>query len=223
VAPVLGITRILAFGDSLTAGTTSPPLTLLPTLTPGLPESYPYKLQELLTARYTTQTIEVMNEGRGARNATADRDRLDTALRAAQPELLLLMEGANDLNNPTLDRLSEDALDAAIQRIVDAMEDMVRDSVKRGVQVMLATLPPQRPDGRRAGGVPYLSRYNEGLKSMAVKKGARIVDLHAEFPVSLLGEDGLHPTEAGYQKIAEIFHDAIAAHYEVVPAARLQP
>jgi lysophospholipase L1-like esterase len=58
---------------------------------------------------------------------------------------------------------------------------------------------------------------------MAVKKGARIVDLHAEFPVSLLGEDGLHPTEAGYQKIAEIFHDAIAAHYEVVPAARLQP
>jgi lysophospholipase L1-like esterase len=33
-------------------------------------------------------------------------------------------------------------------------------------------------------------------------------------PLSLIGEDGLHPTEQGYQKLAEIFFDAIKAKYE---------
>jgi len=60
--PVLNITRILAFGDSMTAGTTSAPLPL-PGLTAGLPRSYPFKLQTLVTMRYNGQTIEVANAG----------------------------------------------------------------------------------------------------------------------------------------------------------------
>ena len=67
--PVLSITRILAFGDSLTAGTTSPPL-LVRSTGPGLPESYPFKLQALLAMRYTGQTIELFNEGQPGQRAT---------------------------------------------------------------------------------------------------------------------------------------------------------
>jgi hypothetical protein len=60
--PQLSVTRIVAFGDSLTAGTTSPdPMTLALVK----PDSYPYQLQDLLAARYTDQTIEVINEGCG--------------------------------------------------------------------------------------------------------------------------------------------------------------
>ena len=51
--PVLSSVRFVAFGDSITEGTTSPdPTTLLLSLT----ESYPYKLQALLSARYIDQT-----------------------------------------------------------------------------------------------------------------------------------------------------------------------
>ena len=62
-APVLGVTRILAFGDSMTAGTTSP-AAVISALTAGLSQSYPAKLQDLVTARYTGQTVTVLNAGK---------------------------------------------------------------------------------------------------------------------------------------------------------------
>ena len=67
-APVLGITKILTFGDSMTEGVDSPPMALtaaewtLP-LTAGRSQSYPFKLKALIDARYTGQTISVYNGG----------------------------------------------------------------------------------------------------------------------------------------------------------------
>ena len=207
--PTLGITRVLGFGDSMTEGTTSPSLPILGALTPGLPESYPYKLQTLLSARYTAQTITVLNAGHAGERTSDGRDRLGAVLSEARPEVVILMEGANDLN----------ALNGAgltnISPVVNAMEDMVREAVGRGVQVIVATLPPQRPGGFRAHSGPLLAKYNDELKTMASKKGAMLVDLNALFPLSLIGQDGLHPTEGGYQKFAEIFLDAIKGRWEV--------
>ncbi|HET7219299.1 MAG TPA: GDSL-type esterase/lipase family protein, partial [Vicinamibacterales bacterium] len=98
--PTLGITRILSFGDSMTAGTVSTALTFLG-LDAGLAQSYPYKLQTLLTTRYSAQSISVFNAGIAGRRAVQDRNdgRLSGALSEAKPELLILLEGANDLNN----------------------------------------------------------------------------------------------------------------------------
>lgn len=205
--PVLGVTRILAFGDSMTAGTTSAPLSFLG-LTAGQPQSYPFKLQTLVTMRYTGQTIEVANAGIAGRLAQEDRQRLADAIKETNPQLVLLMEGANDLNQGHL------TPNAAITLAVNSLEDMVRDTTTgRGIPVLLATLPPQRlPKGEAAS---FVARYNEALKVMAAKKGATIVDIGAVFPASLIGQDGLHPTEAGYERFAEIFLDAIKAKFEV--------
>ncbi|HEX5475556.1 MAG TPA: GDSL-type esterase/lipase family protein [Vicinamibacterales bacterium] len=214
--PTLKVTRILCFGDSMTYGVTKPAPTFQ-LLDAGLPVSYPYKLQTLETARYTDQTITVMNAGQAGEDAgtggAPGRDRLPGVLGEAAPDVLLLMEGANDLNAIPRDVVSENA---AVQHIVDAMEDMVRASQYRNVPVMLATLPPQRPGGKSS---PYLDQYNRGLRAMAKKKGAMLVDVNAQFPVDLIGNDSLHPTEAGYEKLAEIFQAALAAAYEVPPAA----
>lgn len=204
--PVLGVTRILAFGDSMTAGTTSAPLSFLG-LTAGQPQSYPFKLQTLVTMRYTGQTIEVANAGIAGRLAQEDRQRLADAIKETNPQLVLLMEGANDLNQGHL------TPNAAITLAVNALEDMVRATRARGIPVLLATLPPQRPPKGEAA--LFVGRYNEALKVMADKKGATIVDIGAVFPVSLIGQDGLHPTEAGYERFAEIFLDAIKAKFEV--------
>jgi lysophospholipase L1-like esterase len=205
----LGITRILTFGDSMTAGTTSPPVTFR-ALDAGLAQSYPFKLQTLLTAQYSTQTVSVFNAGIAGRRATQDRSRLSSAIADSSPDLVVLLEGANDLNS-----IVGPAVNAAIDDTVAAMEDMVRDTVARGLPVFLATLPPQRPDGPKAGGVEYLDKYNNDLKTMASTKGAIVIEVNAQLPLSLIGQDGLHPTELGYQTLAEIMFEAIKTRYEI--------
>ena len=95
---------------------------------------------------------------------------------------------------------------------------MVRDTAARNIPIMVATLPPQRPGGPKAGGVDYLGKYNSDLKTMALKKGAMLVDLNAQFPVALIGQDGLHPSELGYQTFADIVFDAIKTQYEIPPS-----
>jgi len=207
--PTLGVTRILGFGDSMTEGTTSPSLPVFGALTAGIPESYPYKLKALMTARYTAQTITVLNGGHAGEYTSQGRDRLGGVLSEARPEVMILMEGANDLNAMNGAGLTD------IGPVVNDMEDMVSDASGRGIQVIVATLPPQRAGGRNAGAGPLLAKYNGELKTMASRKGAMLVDLNALFPVSLIGQDGLHPTEGGYQKFAEIFFDAIKGRWEV--------
>lgn len=202
--PVLGVTRILAFGDSMTEGTVSVPLPAA-LLTAGKPESYPFKLQTLVSARYTSQTVVVLNGGSAGKLATEDWSRFNAALSEAKPELLLLMEGANDLNGVA----------PSVTAAVNAMEDMVREAGRRGIFVMLATIPPQRPGpGSKTTTPDLLSRYNADLRTMAANKKAQLIDVNALLPVALIGQDGLHPTEAGYERLAEIFLDAIKTKYE---------
>src|SRR5918993_5288901 len=78
--PTLSVSRILAFGDSITEGVDSPPILFdvlswnLP-LAAGRPQSYPFKLKGLLDARYTGQAISVFNGGWAGRQAREDRER----------------------------------------------------------------------------------------------------------------------------------------------------
>jgi lysophospholipase L1-like esterase len=209
--PTLGLTRILAFGDSMTEGTTSTPVTnQLFRLDAGLSRSYPFKLQTLATQRYSGQTIQVLNAGHAGNQAVNDGGRFSDVIGDAKPQLVLLLEGANDLNA----LLPGESINARVTATVSALEDMVKDAGFRGIPVMVATLPPQRAGAPKAGAAAFLNRFNDALKSMAAKKGAEVVDVNALLPLSEIGQDGLHPTEAGYQRLAEIWLDAIKAKYE---------
>ena len=218
-APTLTVSRILAFGDSITEGTDSPPLSFdilgwnLP-LAAGRSQSYPFKLKALIDARYTGQTIAVYNGGWAGRQAREDRDgRFGQALSEGKPDLILLLEGANDLNavlGPN------EGINARVTSVVDALEDMVREAKNRGIPVLIATQTPQRPGGPKAWGVELLPRFNDNLRAMASKKDVPLVDL-SQLPLTFIGQDGLHPTEAGYQRIAEIWLDALKSRYEKAP------
>ena len=142
----LRITRILAFGDSMTAGTTSPPFSLR-ALDAGLAQSYPFKLQTLLSSRYSSQTVSVFNAGFAGRKAFEDRSRLARSIADSSPELVILMEGANDLNS-----IVGPAVNAAIDATVAAMEDMVRDTAGTRHPDYgrdAAAAAPRWPEGRR--------------------------------------------------------------------------
>ncbi len=209
--PTLRITKVLAFGDSMTAGTTSP--ALVPSLTVGPSQAYPFKLQDLLSSRYTTQAITVLNAGKpGELVATpAALRRFNDSLSEAKPEVVLLLEGANDLNN------AGEMVNATITASVSSLEEMVKEAVRRNIPVMVATLPPQRPPKGTAA--PFIQKFNDAVKVMAAAKGGILVDVFPKLPDSMIGQDGLHPTESGYQRLAEIFRDAIQAQFETVPPA----
>jgi len=210
--PQLGVTRILAFGDSLTSGTTSPdPMTLAV----SEPDSYPYQLNDLLTARYTDQTIEVVNEGCGGEfvamknsNCAGGVQRLPVVVDQHRPQVVLIMHGANDLRRPSRE----------ISGIVGAIEQMVSDAQRRGAKVMVASLPPQNPEGTRGDAAERLPEFTRKLEEMAADEGAEFVDLYHIMGTwqGYIGMDGLHPTVTGYGKIAEIFRDRIQERFEIV-------
>lgn len=210
VVPQIAATKFMAFGDSLTAGTTSPAPGIL---TIDEPDSYPSKLLPMLSTRYSDQTITMVNEGFPGKKVVDDFPRFQDAMRADAPEVVLLMHGANDLNTEG---------QGAIRDILDALEDMVRDAKGRGARVFVATLPPQNAAGQRGHGAPFLPELNRGIIAMAGDKGAIVVDLFGHLngdPTGIVGEDGLHPTPEGYQKIAEIWRDSIESSLELPPAA----
>jgi lysophospholipase L1-like esterase len=205
--PRLSATAFVAFGDSISDGV----LGFAPRAVgdPGPAVGYAFKLRTLLAGRYTAQTIVMTDEGVPGEGVTAGRMRLPRVLTRDMPQALVLLEGVNDLNGLG---------DFAIRSVVDNLRTMVRETRARGIIVFLATLLPQRPGGRRALAVESIPPTNARIRTMAAEEGAVLVDLYAAFEgqtATLLGNDGLHPNEAGYQRMAEVFFEAIKARLEV--------
>jgi lysophospholipase L1-like esterase len=189
----------------MTAGTTSAPVPGVHALDAGLPQSYVFKLQSILTQRYSAQSVLVFNEGRAGNRAAEDRGRLIDAIRASRPEALLLLEGANDLNMVG----NRDA----IAPTIGALEVLIGEGVSRGIRVFIGTLPPQRSGGKSAA-ARFVGDFNEQIRRMAPDEGATLVDFFRLMSLNEIGEDGLHPTEAGYQHMAEIWLEALKAAFE---------
>jgi lysophospholipase L1-like esterase len=203
-------TKFLAFGDSITAGVVatfnpagSPPY-LLRSLTDT---SYPSVLQQLLRQRYSTQTVTVLNEGKGGERAVDGVGRAFSVFNANRPEVVLIMDGYNDLG------IGE----AGIEPAISAINDMVKDARFRGARVFVATLTPPPVNVNRGISNTTIVRFNDRLKAMARGENAVLVDVYAAFapdPNRYNSDDGRHPNEAGYRLIAETFLAAIRTELE---------
>jgi len=147
-----------------------------------------------------------LNGGKAGEWAVDGVKRLPDVMREAEPNVVFLMEGVNDLNG--LAALGN----GAVSPTIGALESMIKYARARGVRVFLATLPPQRRGGLRAASIDILPRFNDEIRRTAAEEGATLVDVNSAFDPALIGQDGLHPTEAGYSRLAEIFLDAIKAH-----------
>jgi lysophospholipase L1-like esterase len=203
--------KFLAFGDSLTAGVLSESPTLLIT---SSPQSYPSQLQPRLIARYRLQTPVVINEGDpGELASTAGVQRFRGVLIGHRPDVVLLMEGTNDL------LLGQTGANSAI----DALRAMVREAKGQNVRIALATVPPQRAGGarRRDAVVALIPGFNDRIRALASAEAIPLVDVFAgmQGDLSLIGPDDLHMTTRGYDVMAGIYFDAIRANFEVQPAA----
>ncbi len=211
--PSISKTRFLAFGDSVTGGEVTVPvrgsgasfkLVQVPSA------AYPTVLAVQLIARYRAQedNIAVANYGVGGEKAINARDRFFAALNTVRPDVVLLMEGTNDI------ALGEDGAASGAAREISIM---VGEARRRGMPVFLATLPPGRPGGTKSIAPLLLTDYNNRMRSVAASGGATLVDINAALATDVfryMGVDGLHPNELGYAKIAETFFNAIRAQFE---------
>ena len=220
ISQSLRTTEFLAFGDSITVGfiphasTSLPGVAALPPTTLGFDRlfhnppdrrlGYPFKLNELLSARYPGQAIEVVNIGVGGETTNEGRIRLGALLNALSPDVLLLLEGSNDVRffppSTTLANLRE----------------MARGAHDRGIEVLLATIPPIT-NPRDTLEQTRALQINDGIRALAAELGigpsVDVARVTGNAP-GLLSFDGRHPTELGYTAIADAFFTEVVTRFE---------
>jgi lysophospholipase L1-like esterase len=208
-APRLQRTRIMAFGDSLTAGATVLSNNQYDVVT--LPDiAYPAVLSQLLSARYTAQTISVFNRGLGGEEAFRALPRFIGTFATDVPDVVVLQEGYNDFHRAPTDVIG-------IANVEIGIRDLASEARRRGARVFICTLAPGRA-GR--GQIPNsaLLEINERLRNVARNEGAVLVDVYSALVTDVnanVSIDGLHLTAAGYRKVAETVFAAIRTELEI--------
>ena len=211
-SPRLSRTRFMAFGDSFTAGEVTNPTSNSGSITKLIvvpTASYPAVLESRLRATYTDQAalIGVTNAGEPSERILDGNQRFPGVYDSLRPEVVLIMEGVNGLP------LVGPDISTGVMRL------MVKHAKAGNSSVFVGSMIPQvagRPRGNTL--VSELLAYNNTLQLMSQQEGVVYVDLYNQMlaeAATLIGSDGLHPTEAGYRRIAELFLAAIRADLEI--------
>jgi lysophospholipase L1-like esterase len=174
---------------------------------------YPTVLLQLLSARYTTQQIVVVNAGvRGEKAGdSATLARFTSIASSRVYEVILLMEGTNDIYGGT------GGNPPGIQPAIANLRRMIGVARSQGVRTYLATVPPMNPAGSRGAlGYQTVPSLNAEIRLLALSEGIPLVDVFQAFNnnFALLSTDGLHPNAAGFEVIANTFYQAIRSTLE---------
>ncbi|MEK6631785.1 MAG: arylesterase, partial [Nitrospirota bacterium] len=169
--------RIVAFGDSLTAG-----------LGVAADETYPAELQrrlDMLGLRY-----RVINAGVSGETSAGGLRRVPWILRS-KPEIVILELGAND----GLRGLRVEETKANLEHIIQQLQ-------QSGTHVVLAgmKLPPNY-------GNDYLSAFERLYPDLATRYRLPLIPFFLEGVAAsntLNQADGIHPTARGYRAIVEM-------------------
>jgi len=180
--PKKSLPKIVAFGDSLTAGY-------------GLPEtlSYPTLLQKKLVA--AGLNYDVVNAGVSGDTTAGGVRRADWALEG-DVRLVVLELGANDiLRGQPVDQMKKN-LSAIIER-----------AKAKGTQVLLAGMeaPPDT-------GLEYRRAVHDAFPALAKEHGVRLITFFLAGVAgvdSLNQADGIHPNARGTEIVAETVYQAV--------------
>jgi acyl-CoA thioesterase-1 len=168
--------RIVAFGDSLTAGL-------------GLPAdaAFPAQLQAALAAK--GQAVEVVNAGVSGDTASGGLARLDWSVPDGIDAVILEL-GANDMLRGVEPKVTREALDAMLSRLK-----------ARGIPVLLCGMlaAPNL-------GADYARAFNAIYPELAAKHDVLLYPFFLDGIAAdsrLNQRDGLHPTQAGVAAIVK--------------------
>jgi acyl-CoA thioesterase-1 len=174
--PAETLPKIVAFGDSLTAGYG---------LSPN--ESYPALLQKMIDA--DGFKYEVINAGVSGDTSAGGVRRIDWSLDAGGVRFVILELGANDFLRGQPVAETRKNLSAIIER-----------SKSRGARVLLAGMYTTTEAGR-----DYERQIDEGFKSLAKEQGVTLIPFFLEGvagKTELNQQDGIHPNAEGTRLVA---------------------
>jgi acyl-CoA thioesterase-1 len=166
--------RIVALGDSLTAGYM---------LQPG--EAFPARLAAALEAK--GHAVEVINAGVSGDTTTAGLERLDWAIPEGTDAVILEL-GAND----ALRGIDPAIVRANLERIIVALKG-------KGIPVLLAGMKAPRNWGE-----DYATKFDAIYPELAEKHGLLLYPFFLEgvaMDAALNLGDGMHPNPRGVQKV----------------------
>ena len=174
--PAETLPKIVAFGDSLTAGYG---------LSPN--ESYPALLQKMLDA--DGFKYEVVNAGVSGDTSAGGVRRIDWSLDAGGVRFVIVELGANDFLRGQPVSETRKNLAAIIER-----------AKSRGARVLLAGMYTTTDAGR-----DYERQIDEGFKSLAKEQGVALIPFFLEGvagKAELNQQDGIHPNAEGTRLVA---------------------
>jgi len=168
--------KIVAFGDSLTAGYGLPG-----------PDAFPAKLAAALKAK--GETIEIANAGVSGDTTTGGLERVDWSVPDGT-EAVILALGANDLLRGIDPAVTEKALDGILAKLKE-----------RNIKVLLAGMLA----GKNMG-ADYETRYNAIFPALAKKYDVLFYPFFLDGVATdraLNQQDGIHPNAAGVDVIVK--------------------
>jgi len=214
VPAVIGVTRFVAFGDSITNGEVQTNPTILVV---DRNVAYPTVLKGLLEQRYPTQTFTVFNAGASGEQAQTGNLRIGSVLAAQRPQALLLLQGVLDIGQGP----------DKIPHMIGALQTSIQIARNQGVpHIFLSTLTPQKdpypgyPDNNHA--MLWIDAANVEIRALASREGVYLVDAYAAMVgqvSTLIGGDGLHPTAQGFAVLAQTFFNVIKDKLELPPGS----
>ncbi|MEV4516017.1 SGNH/GDSL hydrolase family protein [Dactylosporangium sp. NPDC049525] len=125
----------------------------------------------------------------------------DAWVAAARPDVVLLNVGTNDM-------LQNYDLPNAPARLSALVDQILRAAP--AATVVMSTLVPS-PDATVESRVRAFNAQLPGIaqaKAAAGKK-VRLADFHANLTLADIGPDGIHPTDGGYAKLADVWYSAL--------------
>ncbi|MBP2329707.1 lysophospholipase L1-like esterase [Kibdelosporangium banguiense] len=199
--------RIMPLGDSITAG-------------PGCWRALLW--DRLQRAGYTnidfvgTQTgggcsvpHDGDHEGHGGYSATgiANQNQLPPWLQATRPDIVLMHLGTNDLWGGTI---GTDAILAAYSKLVDQMR-----ASNANMKILVAQIIPMEP-ANCTGCAQRVVALNNAIPGWAAGKSTSqspivVVDQWTGFNAATDTNDGVHPIDSGFQKMANRWYPATAS------------
>lgn len=194
IAPIVP-ENYTAFGDSITNGVVYDPVR-------RTSAGYRDPLQQMLRAFFRLGTV--FNAGVDGESTADGLGRIDNAIRAQKTDVILVMEGANDIL---------DVVDVAT--IAFNLRRMVQRSFEEDPDILpfLAQLPPRLdpgPEGFDGPGNGRIDELNALLPAIGEEEGAGIVDMNTPLDGNPeLMSNPLHPSVAGYELMAVQWYDAI--------------
>lgn len=201
----------LAFGDSITSGVGDDPTRER--------LGYPPRLETLL--RNAGENARIINLGVGGEKTFGGLARIDDVLRDNPANVLLLMEGSNNISQ-----------EFSINGAREDLAEMGRRARVRGLRVVHATVIPRTPRAREDATNILNQQLNESIRHMTGTRPDRsladhfevfgaIPDLYSTYYDPGLDDFVGHPNARGYDIMAQTWFDAIRGNDTLPPVTGL--